>query len=651
MKNNKNLNQYLFTGPENTNRNQNFNNINIISLNNSKLYEQNCDMFINTEISNNNHNVSFCTKAGDKHEKFDYSANKINTDVYDIYNETTSTNHKLYFDNGNYTDVNIKNKIMNINASLKSFNIHVKNKFINYSDFENSKNKNSYINSLLEYIVDLIWIIKTERDAKIELVRKLQSSNFKFDEYEKKVKKLNNELSDTKKYLNNALNKNFFGKEKYNNNSKNSSLNNLINKNYGFSSGKNSNNNNNINSNNIEGEFALLKAENKKLNSQLNILKNDTKKKELEFSKLQEKVKKLLNDKITIQPSSSSGLNNSFSNNNYNINPIGTIRKASNNNNFSCRNNRNLPNDIFKISTFIGFDPNNNNNNLENSVKHNSRNSNNRNFNNLENIYKKFLEFNTQNNIVKKYESLLNQNKTLFGVMFNLQESLDKIYQKIIYFNKDNTKIKTELMDLIKLKENIFSLHLIDKELLSEFSDNFSENIKLFEDILLRMIEFIYFENSEWKGKYYKLEKEFGKNKPTLISNHVDCSINSNENESINKDSNYIDNFKNPSENEKHNNNSRNNRNEKDIIKNLKRWSMRAMLNTPGLGKNNPSFSIKKDSFAGRIFYENKIIIGKFDDYENESNKVENDNKFSMIMNKDQSVKSMKFAGDDFNLK
>lgn len=581
MKNPK-LSNLLFSGPENTNRNQNFNNINIINLNNSNIYDNSNqkDQYIKTEISqnNNNHNLSFCTK-GEKNDNTDYYGNQQTEVLYDFYNETTSTNK--IFDYGNCTDVNIKNKIMNINSSLKSFNIQVKNKVISYADFENFKNKNAYINNLLDYIVDLIWIIKDERSLKNEFVQKLQSNNFKNDEYERKIKKLNSDLSDTKKYLNNALNKNINEKDK----------NNIDNFNNKKSNGD------------MEINLYALKAENKKLNSQITVLKNEIKKKELEFSKLQEKVKKLLNEKIAI-PNSITGLNNSFTNNNT-FNPIGTQRNIPNNNSSSVKFYNNLGNDIFKLSSLINYDLGNKN--LGDSILNkNSKTLKNENLNKLKNLYKKFLDFNTQTNIKKKYDSLLNQNEVLMSILFNFQESLDKINQKIIYFNKNNTKIKEELLELIKLKENIFSLHLIDKELLNEFSDNFFENIKVFEDIILRIMEYIFYENSELKEKYKKLEIDIMKikGKQTINSNNNSNFINENYDS---KDSNL----------NKDNNSNGNINKEKDIIKNLKRWSMnKNSLNIPNppSNKNSDRKMIRNSSFAGRIlennFEENYSNIG-----------------------------------------
>ena len=54
-----------------------------------------------------------------------YIHQNTNTDNYEVMNETTSTttNRKIYSNTAIYTDINTKNKIMNINSSLKSFNV------------------------------------------------------------------------------------------------------------------------------------------------------------------------------------------------------------------------------------------------------------------------------------------------------------------------------------------------------------------------------------------------------------------------------------------------------------------------------------------------------------------------------------------------
>ncbi len=600
MKNN-NLSKLLFNGPESTNRNLNFNNVKIINLNNSNIYENNNnnqkDKYIKTEFSqnnNNNHNLSFCTK-GEKNENMgDFYVNHQSEVLYDLYNETTSTNK--IFDYGYCTDVNIKNKIMNINNSLKSFNIQVKNKFISYYDFENFKNKNGYINILLDYIVDLIWIIKEEKSSKNEFVQKLQSNNLKNEEYERKMKKLTSDLAETKKYLNNALNKNMNDKEKNSSSIGNNNIDNY---------------NNKKNNDSIETNINTLKAENKKLSSQINVLKNETKKKELEFSKLQEKVKKLLNEKISI-PNTTNGLGNTIVNNN-NLNNVGTLR----NNNSSITSkliNNNTRNDIFKLTTFINYDVSNNNMG-DTTVNKNSHNIKNENFKILKNLYKKFLEFNTQNNLKKNYDTLLNQNGVLMKILFNFQESLDKISKKVINFNKDNTKLKMEYLEFIKLKENIFSLHLIDKELLDEFSDNFFENIKLLEDIILRIMEFIFYENSALKDKSKNLENELSKSKGIKLNI-------SNNNSSIN-----YENYDSKDSTANNHNSNGNQNKEKDIIKNVRRWSMnKNNLNIQNLpiSKNSDRKMIRNSSFAGRI--KENIFDENNSNYDNH-NKL-NENKY-----------------------
>lgn len=658
MDNTNKLNQLLFSGPENSNKNQNFNNININILNNSNFYNNNKDKFVKAEISNI-HDISFCTKE-DKGCKSDFILHH-NSENYDIYNQTTSMNDKIFDEanknqeynnlkvsnmNNTHTDVNIKNKIMNLNNSLKSLNIQIKNsKLINYSDYENCRNKNNFINHLLDYIIDIVWLLKDERILKNEFMQKINAYNVQAEEYERKVKKLTAELTDTKKYLRNALHK---GEVPSNKNT----MNYMNNKNSGL---------NNVNDKSFDnGDLAALKANNKKLSSQISILKNDNKKRELEYNKLQERLKKLLSEKIGNSGSQSFEKgNHALNNNNYNnsvnsihtFNPTGNktfiVNDINNKNNInnmhtntSYINNRSIVsnnNDIFKLSSLLNannefnlklensnilnsFNTNYNNINSNTSSRKHGNYSNNTNTlqkkvhsgdSQLKLLYKKFLEFNTDSNLVKKYNSLINQNSCLMKVLFNFQESLEKINQKIIYFNKNNTKIKIELLELIKLKEHIFSLHLIDKELLSEFTDNFIENIRLLEEVILKIMEVIFLENSQIKEKYFKLEKDFLKikgNNNNIISHTLENEI------YTSRDSNNLNlNFHNTIDNNismsNSNNNNKSLNKDKDLIKNLKRWNA-----------NKVGFSLKNSSssrYSEKNLLRNSSFVFKAFDYSN----------------------------------
>ena len=56
-------------------------------------------------------------------------------------------------------------------------------------------------------------------------------------------------------------------------------------------------------------------------------------------------------------------------------------------------------------------------------------------------------------------------------------------------------------------------MHLIDRELLKEFTDNFIDNINKFEDNVLRTIDLIFNENNQIKEKYVILERDLIKTK------------------------------------------------------------------------------------------------------------------------------------------
>ena len=137
--------------------------------------------------------------------------------------------------------------------------------------------------------------------------------NMKFRK--KKIKKLNEELANNKRQLGNVLQKN-------------------VSKAHEEIPAKKQNEERKDNGYN--------KAEIRKLNLQIISLKNDNKKKELEFNKLQEKIKKLLNDKINSSTISSEKFynnnnNNGNGNSSYSINTFNpnlaknTIKENNNN--------------------------------------------------------------------------------------------------------------------------------------------------------------------------------------------------------------------------------------------------------------------------------------------------------------------------------
>lgn len=664
------------------NKKTNFNYNNKINfINNSNFYNNNKDQFIKAEASQANE-ISFFTRNNAVSNKGDHyimqynnTENNQNSNDSEAINGIGFPQGNKQQNNYNHTDVNIKNKILNLNNSLKTFKIQIKNRIINYSDYESSRNKNSFINHLLDYITDMIWLFKDEKLLNGEFIEKINSYQNKAEESEKKIKKLNAELEETKKYLSTALLKN-----ELNSTSK------AFNKKAGLSS---------LNSTNNEGnDIIMLKAENKKLASQVTILKTDIKKRELEYNKLQEKLKKLLNDKTGLGYGHGHGHSHSLSlsverantsasqsNNNNNLNHSGysintfnpVINKSCTNNVININNNNkntshlnrsnisnsntknNINNDFFKLSSLLSTNndlnlkienpnllsslnnnpsqiPNGkNNSNTKKSISNSQRSNCNKSINNLhvdnigknnENqikiLYKKFLEYQIDSNLNKKYNTLINQNNCLMNILFKFQESLNNINNKIGNFNKNNTKVKFEVSELTRLKQSVFSLHLIENELLSEFSDNFLDNIKILEDVILRIMEILFFENSEIKDKYFKLEKEYIKFKAknhNFVSYTVDNDTylnnkdtSNNLNSSCNNDAEACS-VNGPGCNlnafgKRSSSHNKASNKDKDLIKNLKRWSAnRVSINsTPASGvKNQEKSSINSRCFVPKL--------------------------------------------------
>jgi len=582
---------------------------------NSSVYNKSPEMFIKSDFSRDEE-VSFFNNFSNQKEKEmienlnSYIHQNTNTDNYEVMNETTSTttNRKIYSNTAIYTDINTKNKIMNINSSLKSFNVKLKSRAINYSEFENNRNKNVFINQLLDYIIDFIGITKQESENKINLLEKVNSFNKKFEDQEKKIKKLQEDLVNSKRHLENVVQKNHNKMQLQ----KEEEIFNINNNRKGSTS---------INGNfNNENDIGFIKAQNRKLNLQIITLKNENKKREIEFSKLQEKLKKLLNEKLnnnTISAERFYNNNNIAGNGNssYSINtfnPNLTKINNNNNNNENCKKNtmtttikfnNNFPNDIFKITNL-----------LENDLFNNSFNNNNNKFSDtkmdkkqieifqLRNVYQNFLDFNINKSNEKQRTNLIHQNTFLMNILFRFQETLDEINKKVIIFNNNNSKINEEMHQLIKLKEVIFSMHLIDRELLKEFTDNFIDNINKFEDNVLRIIDLIFNENNQIKEKYVILERDLIK---TKMSRNNTGTGHRKSNSLIMSKENY--NSKESNFSELNFSIGNNNNNNKDMLKNFKRWSVnnnskKSLIPLPNPIRGGGSMMIRNSSsFVGNI--------------------------------------------------
>jgi len=109
------------------------------------------------------------------------------------------------------------------------------------------------------------------------------------------------------------------------------------------------------------------------------------------------------------------------------------------------------------------------------------------------------LIFSPKNNpqIEDKIKFLADQNESLLNVAKNFKQFIDKICKKIY-----SSSVDQELfLDLVKIKDNLFSMHLIGKNL-EEFESNFKNNIAVFEKIINNIID---------SGKSVKIINEKGK--------------------------------------------------------------------------------------------------------------------------------------------
>jgi predicted nucleic acid-binding Zn-ribbon protein len=306
--------------------------------------------------------------------------------------------------NDNASDFSVKNKINKICSSINSFNIIINSKQgkdatkfdqnLLYS-YLNEENKHYLINYLLDIIIDLIWKIKEDAMERENILSKIQANVSKNEEYEKKMKKLNNELNECKKQLNFHLNKTNSEKDKKESMKKT-----------------------------IEAELSELRNENKKLQNFLTLYKNDMRKKETDISKMQEKMKKTV-----------------YSNSQIN---------SAKNINFELSNTMNIDG-VF-----------------------------NEHFIQLQNLYHNCTSYFS----MEKLDILKKQNYVLFNLLKHFQNLISKFCQK-------TNSIVTEInfLNLIKIKDCMFSFHLLEENNLEEFQDNYLTNVLKFEEILFMLLD------------------------------------------------------------------------------------------------------------------------------------------------------------------
>jgi hypothetical protein len=296
------------------------------------------------------------------------------------------------------SDLTIKNKIQNIQASLKSLNIDIKTEWKNNpllidSFLSSESNKNYLISSLLQFIIDLIWKIKEDNIQSASLsekIRKLENQNLNLN---KTIKKLTVELEDNQKGFRKMQIQSNLEKEKFDKKQK-----------YKID------------------ESLESKNENKKLTNMVNVLKNEVKKKECEYSKLQEKYKKFL----------TSGRKEE----NFNLNqPI----------NLQDINSHSL--NIFNQGYY--------------------------------------------EEIENRQSTLINQNTYLFELLLHIKKSIENLSTKCLnclesinYNNYNNLFI-----DVINIKEHLFSIHLLQRNALEEFNLNFLHYFGKFEEMLNIILE------------------------------------------------------------------------------------------------------------------------------------------------------------------
>lgn len=169
----------------------------------------------------------------------------------------------------NLSKYSIKEKFQKIFASVQALNISFKNtnslNDINSMLEELDKKTLPLTNNLFDVIIELICKIKEEFIKKEELVTKINNITKNTDDYERKILKLRKELASKEREISLIINKANLEKEKIQNNKKSTN-----------------------------NEISELKSENKKLTNLISLYKNEIRKKEIDYSKIQEKYKIIL---------------------------------------------------------------------------------------------------------------------------------------------------------------------------------------------------------------------------------------------------------------------------------------------------------------------------------------------------------------------
>ena len=186
-----------------------------------------------------------------------------------VKSKTVVNSKENSFINDNLSKYSIKEKFQKIFVSVQALNISFKNtnslNDINSMLEELDKKTLSFTNNLFDVIIELICKIKEEFIKKEELVAKINNITKNTDDYERKILKLRKELASKEREISLIINKANLEKEKIQNNKKSTN-----------------------------SEISELKSENKKLTNLISLYKNEIRKKEIDYSKIQEKYKIIL---------------------------------------------------------------------------------------------------------------------------------------------------------------------------------------------------------------------------------------------------------------------------------------------------------------------------------------------------------------------
>lgn len=184
-------------------------------------------------------------------------AKTVNNSRIDIYN------------NNDVSPFLIKDKFSKVSSSIQALNLSSKTlnsiKQINIALESLDKQQYPFVDNIFDIIIELIYKLKGELLQKEELVTKINNISKNTDDYERKIMKLKKEIVSKEREVASIINKSNIEKEKLKNNKKTTN-----------------------------NEITELKSENKKLTNMISLYKNEVRKKEIDYQKIQEKYKTLL---------------------------------------------------------------------------------------------------------------------------------------------------------------------------------------------------------------------------------------------------------------------------------------------------------------------------------------------------------------------